>query len=96
MTSNHIPISHQNGINEIELQYSSKYELIFNNYSGIINLLCFYFIEVDDFKLQITNTVTTMKLDLDIITNRVAQIELKLNEVISYCNIVYFFFKTEN
>jgi len=58
MTSNHIPISHQNGINEIELQYS-----------------------MDDFKLQITNTVTTMKLDLDIITNRVAQIELKLNEI---------------
>lgn len=36
---------------------------------------------LDEFKLQIRNTVSTMKYDLDIITNRVVKIELKLDEI---------------
>jgi len=41
-----------------------------------------HFIVLDEFKLQIRNTVSTMKYDLDIIRNRVVKIELKLEEVI--------------
>lgn len=36
---------------------------------------------LDEFKLQIRNTVSTMKYDLDIIANRVVKIELKLEEI---------------
>jgi len=45
-------------------------------------LYCLLFIVLDEFKLQIRNTVTNMKYDLDIITNRVVKLELKLDEVI--------------
>ncbi|XP_060847667.1 acyl-CoA-binding domain-containing protein 5 isoform X2 [Rhopalosiphum padi] len=36
---------------------------------------------LDEFKLQIRNTVSSMKYDLDVITNRVVKIELKLEEI---------------
>ncbi|CAH1731926.1 unnamed protein product [Aphis gossypii] len=36
---------------------------------------------LDEFKLQIRNTVSSMKYDLDVITNRVVKLELKLDEI---------------
>lgn len=61
VSSNHIPISQQNGTSVMQLQYSNEY--------------------LDEFQLQIRNTVSAMKIDFDAITNRVSQIELKLNEM---------------
>jgi len=46
------------------------------------------FTDFDEFQMQIRNTVSAMKIDFDAITNRVSQIELKLNEVI-YKFILY-------
>lgn len=42
----------------------------------------FYFIVLNEFQLQIKNTVSSMKYDMDRIKTEVAQLELKLNEVI--------------
>ncbi|XP_025192802.1 acyl-CoA-binding domain-containing protein 5-B isoform X1 [Melanaphis sacchari] len=36
---------------------------------------------LDEFKLQIRNTISSMKYDLDVVTNRIVKIELKLDEM---------------
>lgn len=86
MSNNHIPVSHQNGICETETQlhYSNERKLFLFELTlqyVMCGLHYLYFIVMEEFQLQIRNTVSSMKYDLDLITNRVVQIELKLNEV---------------
>lgn len=88
MLNNHIPISEQNGYGMVQVEYSNEGKLILFVLSLSLYLHCYlfiyyyFFLVLNEFKLQIMNTVSTMKHDLDLITNRVARIEIKLNEVI--------------
>lgn len=82
MLNNHIPISQQNGYGVVQIEYSNESKLILFILSLSLYLHYLFFVVLNEFKLQIMNTVSTMKHDLDLITNRVARIEIKLNEVI--------------
>lgn len=68
----------------IEFKCANDCQYIVLNYNFIVPLIlyCLLFIVLDEFKLQIRNTVSSMKYDLDVITNRVVKLELKLDEVI--------------
>lgn len=62
----------------VDFIYSDNLVMAILNY---IFFFCFFVLVVEEFQLQIKNTVSTMKYDLDVIANKCAQLELKLSEV---------------